>query len=74
MCGPTLLLRQELADHLAFILVMDTSKQLGAKRLYRFGSIEGKLVIHLAAAKVTALTLSLEDWFDLSGKIDSGTV
>jgi len=52
---------------------MDTSKQLGAKRLYRFGSIEGKLVIHLAAPEVTALTLCLEDWFDLSAKINSGT-
>lgn len=69
-----LLLRQELADHFAFILVMDTSKQLGTKRLYRFGSIEGKLVIHLATAEVTALALSLEDWFDLSAKINSGTV
>ena len=68
----SLLLRDELANEAALVLILDASKYFGAKSLDSLGAIERQALMHRAAVEVAGLTLGFEDGFDLGAEIDSG--
>ena len=64
------LLGQKFADYLAFVFVLDPSKEFRTEGLDRFRTIKRQLVIHFSATEVTRLTFRFQDGFDVSDKID----
>jgi hypothetical protein len=65
-----LVLREEFANQLAFILVFNASKKFCSQRLDSFRSIKGHALIYLAATEVTRLASSCKYGPDLGSEVD----
>jgi hypothetical protein len=65
-----LLLRQELADHHALLLVLDAGEELRAEAKDRLRAVEGELLVHLPACEVTRLAVSVEDGADVTLEVE----
>ena len=61
--------RQEFANQTLFLFVFDPGEQFRSQPGDGFRLIEGETVVNFAAGKMTRLTTSLKDWFDLARKV-----
>jgi len=68
-CRAPTLLREEVADQLPFLFVLDAREQFRVQGLDRLGAIEGHLGVNLTAAEVTGLAPRFEDGLDLRGEV-----
>src|SRR5688572_21460712 len=67
---PTLLSSQKPPNHRLLFVLLDAREELGAELVDGLGTVEGELVVHLAAGEVTGLAALFEDGTDVACEID----
>jgi len=60
----------ELINQTSFILIFDSREELCAKFSDCLWFVERQSLVHLTTTKVTGHALRLENWFELTIKID----